>query len=70
MGFMWIMKLSQADVEYLIIYIYISIISKKVLFTKYIWPSFDEVEQLFKSSFVWRDLKFVLHIHFSPGQQM
>lgn len=70
MGFMWIMKLSQADVEYLIIYIYISIISKKVLFTKYIWPSFDEVEQLFKSSFVWRDLKFVLHIYFSPGQQM
>lgn len=68
MGFMWIMKLSQADVEYLIIYI--SIISKKVLFTKYIWPTFDEVEQLFKSSFVWRDLKFVLHIYFSPGQQM
>lgn len=51
-------------------HIYISIISKKVLFTKYIWPTFDEVEQLFKSSFVWRDLKFVLHIHFSPGQQM
>lgn len=70
MGFMWIMKLSQADVEYFIIYIYISIISKKVLFTKYIWPTFDEVEQLFKSSFVWRDLKFVLHIYFSPGQQM
>lgn len=64
------MKLSQADVEYFIIYIYISIISKKVLFTKYIWPTFDEVEQLFKSSFVWRDLKFVLHIYFSPGQQM
>lgn len=68
MGFMWIMKLSQADVEYFIIYI--SIISKKVLFTKYIWPTFDEVEQLFKSSVVWRDLKFVLHIYFSPGQQM
>lgn len=51
-------------------HIYISIISEKVLFTKYIWPSFDEVEQLFKSSFVWRDLKFVLQIYFSPGQQM
>lgn len=68
MGFMWIMKLSQADVEYFIIYI--SIISKKVLFTKYIWPTFYEVEQLFKSSFVWMDLKFDLHIYFSPGQQM
>lgn len=51
-------------------HIYISIISKKVLFTKYICPTFDEVEQLFKSSFVWRDLKFVIHIYFSPGQQM